>query len=333
MTVSAQLRAELERLVGGAHHDPHSLLGAHPTGDGRTVIRTLRPDATERRARRRQEPRADGPASTTAACSRRSSTGRRRTTGSRSPTATDHYVVDDPYRWLPTLGEVDLHLIGEGRHENLWEVLGAHVRTYDTPGGTVTGTSFAVWAPNARGVRVTGDFDFWSGARAADALARLVRRLGAVRARRRRRRAVQVPGARRRQPVARQGRPDGVRDRGAAGDRVGRAHRPATSGPTRDWLEPRAPDQLGRRARCRSTRCTSARGGWGCPTASWPSELVEYVTRHRVHPRRVPAGRRASRSAARGVTRSRRTTRRPRASATRTTSATSSTRCTRPASA
>ena len=74
------------------------------------------------------------------------------------------YEVDDPYRWLPTLGEMDLYLIGEGRHENLWDVLGAHVRTYETPGGAVTGTSFAVWAPNARGVRVTGDFDHWSGA-------------------------------------------------------------------------------------------------------------------------------------------------------------------------
>jgi len=74
------------------------------------------------------------------------------------------YEVDDPYRWLPTLGEIDLHLIGEGRHENLWEVLGAHVRNYDTPGGPVTGTSFAVWAPSARGVRVSGDFDYWSGA-------------------------------------------------------------------------------------------------------------------------------------------------------------------------
>jgi 1,4-alpha-glucan branching enzyme len=73
------------------------------------------------------------------------------------------YRVDDPYRWLPTLGEVDLHLIGEGRHENLWQVLGAHVRSYDTPGGPVTGTSFAVWAPSARGVRVEGDFDYWSG--------------------------------------------------------------------------------------------------------------------------------------------------------------------------
>ena len=74
------------------------------------------------------------------------------------------YEVDDPYRWLPTLGDIDLHLIGEGRHENLWDVLGAHVRTYDTPGGPVSGTSFAVWAPNARGIRVTGDFDHWSGA-------------------------------------------------------------------------------------------------------------------------------------------------------------------------
>jgi 1,4-alpha-glucan branching enzyme len=72
-------------------------------------------------------------------------------------------LVDDPYRWLPTLGEVDLHLIAEGRHERLWEVLGAHVRSYDTAGGTVSGTSFAVWAPTARGVRVTGDFDGWSG--------------------------------------------------------------------------------------------------------------------------------------------------------------------------
>src|SRR5947209_4529836 len=63
-------------------------------------------------------------------------------------------VADDPYRWLPTVGELDLHLIGEGRHERLWEVLGAHVRTFDTPHGPVSGVSFAVWAPTARGIRV-----------------------------------------------------------------------------------------------------------------------------------------------------------------------------------
>jgi len=69
--------------------------------------------------------------------------------------------TDDPYRFLPTLGEVDLHLIGEGRHEQLWQVLGAHLRRYDTPSGPINGTSFAVWAPNARGVRVTGEFNYW----------------------------------------------------------------------------------------------------------------------------------------------------------------------------
>ena len=47
----------------------------------------------------------------------------------------DVHIVDDPYRYLPTLGEIDLHLIGEGRHERLWTVLGAHVRTYDSPVG------------------------------------------------------------------------------------------------------------------------------------------------------------------------------------------------------
>ena len=38
------------------------------------------------------------------------------------------FPIDDPYRFLPTLGELDLHLVGEGRHEDLWAQLGAHVR-------------------------------------------------------------------------------------------------------------------------------------------------------------------------------------------------------------
>jgi 1,4-alpha-glucan branching enzyme len=51
-------------------------------------------------------------------------------------------------------GELDLHLIGEGRHERLWEVLGAQPAADG-------GVSFAVWAPNAREVRVVGDFTGW----------------------------------------------------------------------------------------------------------------------------------------------------------------------------
>jgi 1,4-alpha-glucan branching enzyme len=155
------MNAELDRLVEGRHHAPHDVLGAHSV-DGRTVIRTLRPEAARvsaivngRQTRLKRvhdggvfEGLVDGPPADYRLIV---------TYGEQK------HTVDDPYRWLPTLGEIDLHLIGEGRHERLWEVLGAHVRTYDTPNGRITGTSFAVWAPNAKGVRVAGDFDYWSG--------------------------------------------------------------------------------------------------------------------------------------------------------------------------
>ncbi|MBA2256167.1 MAG: 1,4-alpha-glucan branching protein GlgB, partial [Thermoleophilaceae bacterium] len=68
-------------------------------------------------------------------------------------------TVDDPYRFLPTIGELDLHLAGEGRHEELWQRLGAHVRELEG----VRGTAFAVWAPAAKAVSVVGDFNFWDG--------------------------------------------------------------------------------------------------------------------------------------------------------------------------
>jgi 1,4-alpha-glucan branching enzyme len=59
----------------------------------------------------------------------------------------------------PTLGDLDLHLIGEGRHERLWDALGAHVRSHEG----ADGVSFAVWAPAAQAVRVVGDWNSWDG--------------------------------------------------------------------------------------------------------------------------------------------------------------------------
>jgi 1,4-alpha-glucan branching enzyme len=58
-----------------------------------------------------------------------------------------------------TLGELDLYLIGEGRHEQLWKALGAHVRRDET--GTLIGVAFSVWAPNAHSVSLIGDHNFW----------------------------------------------------------------------------------------------------------------------------------------------------------------------------
>lgn len=72
--------------------------------------------------------------------------------------------IADGYRFLPTLGSLDLHLISEGRHERLWDVLGANLKTYASELGEITGTAFAVWAPNAEGVSVVGDFCGWNAA-------------------------------------------------------------------------------------------------------------------------------------------------------------------------
>ena len=87
-------------------------------------------------------------------------------------------VDDDPYRYLPQIGDMDMYLFGEGRHERLWEALGAHVKSITDSWGIVspetgkmvkkvTGTSFTVWAPNARAVRVVGNFNYWNGRRHA----------------------------------------------------------------------------------------------------------------------------------------------------------------------
>jgi 1,4-alpha-glucan branching enzyme len=154
--------SDLDALVGGSHYQPHAILGSHPIPGGGTVIRTLRPDAaavTVLRGTSRFPMTSIHPSGVFEAVLDSGPADYRL----EVKYGDSSYTVDDPYRWLPTLGELDLHLIGEGRHEQLWDVLGAHVRTYDTPSGPVSGTSFAVWAPNARGVRVLGDFGYWSG--------------------------------------------------------------------------------------------------------------------------------------------------------------------------
>ncbi|WP_416519796.1 1,4-alpha-glucan branching enzyme [Streptomyces achromogenes] len=145
------------RLLHGTHHDPHTVLGAHPVPGGvafrvlRPYARTVTVDCGELRARLHDD--GDGFFSGLLPLSS--------APDYRLLVTYDGTVLEteDPYRFLPTLGELDLHLIGEGRHEQLWRALGAHVLTHQG----VTGTRFAVWAPNARGVRVCGGFNFWDG--------------------------------------------------------------------------------------------------------------------------------------------------------------------------
>jgi 1,4-alpha-glucan branching enzyme len=161
MTHTEPSLGEIERVVAGNHHDPHSILGAHPGPDG-VIIRALRPLATsvtlvlEDGRRVPMTHLHQGIFTVTLPDEK---VPDYRIAASYAGSQAEETVVDDPYRYLPTLSEFDLYLIGEGRHEELWRVLGAHVREF----GQATGASFAVWAPNAHGVRVTGDFNYWDG--------------------------------------------------------------------------------------------------------------------------------------------------------------------------
>ncbi len=71
------------------------------------------------------------------------------------------WEIDDPYRFPSNLGDLDRHLMAEGRHRRSFDKLGAHPVTME---GTA-GINFAVWAPNARRVSVVGDFNAWDGRR------------------------------------------------------------------------------------------------------------------------------------------------------------------------
>ena len=70
-----------------------------------------------------------------------------------------HLVQEDPYRFAPWLGDVDVWLLAEGKHLRPWQKLGAHPVTLEG----VQGTVFAVWAPHAQRVSVVGDFNGWDG--------------------------------------------------------------------------------------------------------------------------------------------------------------------------
>ncbi|HET6173437.1 MAG TPA: 1,4-alpha-glucan branching protein GlgB [Gaiellales bacterium] len=151
---------EIERVVAGEHADPHSVLGAH-RADGGVLVRAFRPAATSVRVLpQRGEPvelQPSHPAGMFEAVlpGKRSLSRYRLEVGYPEGPAV---VVRDGYSFAPSLGELDLHLISEGRHEQLWDALGAHPRKLDG----AAGTSFAVWAPGARAVSVVGDFNVWN---------------------------------------------------------------------------------------------------------------------------------------------------------------------------
>ncbi len=150
---------EVEAILAGRHDDPHRVLGVHPH-HGRWVIRARHPLAERASVVAggtvtRMTPTHPGglfelvvdavPASGYRIEWRFRDGGRQN--------------AGDPYRFPPTIGELDRHLIGEGTHRRLWEALGARHVTHEG----VPGVAFGLWAPNAQAVRVVGDWNGWDG--------------------------------------------------------------------------------------------------------------------------------------------------------------------------
>ncbi|MGL5930429.1 MAG: 1,4-alpha-glucan branching protein GlgB, partial [Dermatophilaceae bacterium] len=163
-TPTPEVGGAIAALVQGRHQQPHDLLGQHLEPEG-LRIRALKPLAESVRVRFEDGEElplaheAEGVWTAVRYDATRTMDYRLVVTWADGV----EHLQDDPYRFAPTLGEVDLHLVGEGRHEQLWTVLGARVREYPGPIGAVRGVSFAVWAPRAKAVRVIGDFNGWDG--------------------------------------------------------------------------------------------------------------------------------------------------------------------------
>ena len=154
------LDPEIDRFLSFRHHDPHSVLGVRPSAKG-ALFRCYRPEAVSVEASSKGEKAValtqsapglweaelhyalHGPGMTVKA---RYADG-------------NVWESQDPYSFLPSIGEMDLHLFGEGQHWKLYDKLGAHTRVHQG----VPGVAFAVWAPGAAGVSVVGEFNHWDG--------------------------------------------------------------------------------------------------------------------------------------------------------------------------
>lgn len=160
------LSHEMLRIVTATHHDPFEVLGRHPllsaaSSSADTLVRLYLPGARSASLLIDQQLH-----------------GLNRIEGTDffewyglAAKLPKHYQVQwfdrhnvmhtefDPYCFAPLLGDIDMHLFAEGQHWNIYQHLGAHLRTVDG----VEGVLFATWAPNAERISVVGDFNDWDG--------------------------------------------------------------------------------------------------------------------------------------------------------------------------
>ena len=175
---------DLYPLLELRHSDPHRLLGCHPLSASEAVLRVWYPGAQRVKWKAAwgevELPCVDERGLFELIINRGQSQIKRilvpvhnmqEIKSEYAISGTDPYLLEitdangntkslhDPYAFGPQIGDLDLYLHAEGRHWEVYKHLGAHLRTV----GSVTGTCFAVWAPNAQRVSVVGDFNNWDG--------------------------------------------------------------------------------------------------------------------------------------------------------------------------
>ena len=153
------LQADIQRLLNGRHHDPFDVLGCHQTGK-QWSINALLPNAAEAQVLidGRSWPMERLP-DTDFFTYRVEQTEVPLYQLRWRPAAGEWRQLHDPYRFGPTVGDLDLHLFGQGKHHHVYRILGAHCCEHEG----VSGVRFATWAPNAKRVSVVGDFNQWHG--------------------------------------------------------------------------------------------------------------------------------------------------------------------------
>ena len=157
----------IDKIVNSECHDPFQVLGVHFSGSDKAVIRTFQPHATA----------VDLLIGTAAhGMQKIHQAGMFEIEVNRSSCADPDFhpfsyqfhityhdgntsITNDPYRFLPQLGDVDKYLFNSGTHYNLYTHMGAHLTTCDN----IRGSIFRVWAPAAKRVSILGNFNGWDG--------------------------------------------------------------------------------------------------------------------------------------------------------------------------
>jgi 1,4-alpha-glucan branching enzyme len=156
---------DINAIITGNHRDPFAYLGLHENEHGTLEIRTFQPGATRvvvvdvKSGKALSElDEVDNAGLFCGPIHRRHNRFPYRLQVHQDG---EDFEIEDPYRFPPVLGEMDVWLLAEGTHYRPYERLGAHLAKIEG----VQGTSFAVWVPNAQRVSVVGDFNQWDGRR------------------------------------------------------------------------------------------------------------------------------------------------------------------------